>query len=361
MSKTDIFVSVIALLPDDAKIIDPFIQDVRRVLDESYTNFEILLVENGVQNPGVAVVRNLLTSERCIRLIRLSRQLERETAITAGLDAAIGDFVVIMDPDLDPHDEIPAMVDLCRSGDEVVLGVDRERRVGPIYRLFRKIFLRLTRRLVRLELVIDTTGFRVLNRQVVNAMTQIRRRDRYFPLIATEVGFTPKIHPYRRISRSGRKAHPNLRHAMRTGASVIIYNSNLPLRWVSMLGLTGSLLSFVYSLIVIVVYFVRKDVPLGWAPLSLQISGLLLLVFIIQMLIGEYIGRFLEEASDRPLYHVREEAASSVILAAPARLNVLDHSIESSGNAARPGDLPDGRLSHAADVKKSPRESASNP
>jgi hypothetical protein len=117
-----------------------------------------------------------------------------------------------------------------------------------------------------------------------------------------------------------------MRRALRIGISVIVFNSSMPLRFVSVLGLSGSLLSFAYSLFVIVNYLTRRDLMQGWTTLSLQVSGLFFLVFIILMLLSEYVARVLEESSDRPLYYVREEVASTLVLADPVRRNVLDRS-----------------------------------
>ena len=106
-----------------------------------------------------------------------------------------------------------------------------------------------------------------------------------------------------------------------------VNHSIAPLRLVSMCGLTGSFLSLLYSLYVVAIYLFKQDVMPGWTTLSLQVSGLFFLVFIMLTLIGEHLGRLLDEAVERPLYHVREEQASAVMLSDLARRNVIDHSV----------------------------------
>jgi hypothetical protein len=105
-----------------------------------------------------------------------------------------------------------------------------------------------------------------------------------------------------------------------------VNHSVAPLRLVSFLGLTGSFLSLIYSLYVVGVYLLKQDVMPGWTTMSLQVSGLFFLVFIMLTMIGEHLGRLLDEAVDRPLYHVREEQASAVMLSDLARRNVMDRS-----------------------------------
>jgi glycosyltransferase involved in cell wall biosynthesis len=326
MAKDDVFISVITVFDNAGEYVPEFAREVSDLLEARYSNFEILLVEGGSFGPPRPAIADLLAHNKCIRLLRLTRQVEYERALVAGLDAAIGDFVVIMDAESDPTSEVPAMVDQCRAGVDAVLGVDLSQSSGPLLRVARGAFFAIIRKLVRIEPVRSTTGFRVLSRHAVNALTRIRQRLRYFPLLAAEVGLTIATHPCPRITRSGKRYQESLRRALRIGISVIVFNSSVPLRFVSLLGLTGSLLSFAYSLFVIVNYLTRRDLMPGWTTLSLQVSGLFALVFIILMLLCEYVARVLEESSDRPLYYVREEVASTLVLADPVRRNVLDRS-----------------------------------
>jgi glycosyltransferase involved in cell wall biosynthesis len=328
MVKADVFVSVMAVFDEEDQSVSAFAREVAGVLEAHFANFEIVLVENGSLGRPRPAIADLLARDKCIRLLRLSRHVEYELAQMAGLDVVIGDFVVIMDSDFDPPSEVPAMVERCREGVDAVLGIDDSPRDGLLFRFFQEAFFAIIRKLIHVEPVRGTTGFRALSRHAVNALTRFRQRLRYFPVLAAEIGLTIATHPCRRIARSGKPHRDSLRRAVRIGISVIVFNSSVPLRFVSLLGLTGSLLSFAYSLFVIVSYLVRRDLMPGWTTLSLQMSGLFFLVFIILMLLCEYVGRVLEESSDRPLYYVCDEVASSLVLADPVRRNVLDRSFD---------------------------------
>jgi glycosyltransferase involved in cell wall biosynthesis len=287
MENTDLFVSVVAVLHDAAVIAPAFAGESYRLLDQRYTNFEIVLVDNGSGDATAQVVPELLGQYKCLRYLRLSRSMDDETAVIAGLDAAIGDYVVTLDPDFDPPAEIPAMVERCRDGHDVILGVDAgSGGHGPVYRAGRWAYFALTRWLVGVDLIQGTTGFRVLSRHAVNALTRVRQRRRYFAMLAAEIGFVTGAHHYRRTSRSGARPEVGLRRALRIGLSVIVNSSTAPLRLVSTLGLVGSLLSFLYSFYVIAIYLVKRDVMPGWTTMSLQVSGLFFLVFVMLALTG---------------------------------------------------------------------------
>jgi glycosyltransferase involved in cell wall biosynthesis len=329
MTKADVFVSAVAVLRSYARFLPAFVREVYRTLDERYANFELVLVDNGARDETPAVVRDLLKTHKCVRYLKLSRRMKPETAVMAGLDAAIGDFVVTIHPEFDPPAEIPALVEKCRGGADVVFGVAPfPRPPGAVYRALRWGFYRAAHSFLGLDPVRVNSGFRCLSRTAVNALTRVRQRKRFFGLLASEIGLTTATHEYRFISRSGKLPRVNLRRAARTAASMAVNHSVAPLRLVSVLGLAGSFLSLLYSLYVVGVYLFKQDVMPGWTTLSLQVSGLFFLVFVMLTMIGEHLGRLLDEAVDRPLYHVREEQASAVMLSDLARRNVMDRSVE---------------------------------
>jgi polyisoprenyl-phosphate glycosyltransferase len=329
MAKADVFVSVVAICRDAAGSIPGFVDELTAILDAEYTNFEIILLDNGSVDETGNVVRALLKEARCVRYLQLSRPLADETALTAGLDAAIGDFVVTMTPDYDPPGEIPAMVELCRAGGEVVVGVEDPPPVHDfLYRTLRRIFLRLTRALVRFEPVTGLTSFRCLSRAAVNALTRVRARRRFFSVVVADIGLRPVKHKFKPVVSSGNERRPSVVKAVRMGLSVLVHYSVAPLRLVSLLGLFGSLFSLAYSFYVVAVYLLKQDVMAGWTTLSLQVSGLFFLVFVMLTLIGEYLGRLMEEMVDRPLYHLREEHSSAVMLTDLARRNVINVSTD---------------------------------
>jgi glycosyltransferase involved in cell wall biosynthesis len=325
--KTDTFASVVAVLRSYARFLPAFIDDVLSTLDEHYSNYELVLVDNGSRDETPRIVRDLLKAKKCVRYLRLSRRQNAETAVMAGLDAAIGDYVVTLHPEFDPPSEIPAMVDACRGGADVVFGIAPfPSPPGWLYRGLRRAFHRMAKGMLGVEPPRANSMYRGLSRSAVNALTRVRRRRRFFGQLASEIGLSIATHEYQFISRSGKAPRVNLRRAARSAASLAMNHSAAPMRLVSLLGLAGSLLSLLYSLYVVGIYFLKNDVMPGWTTLSLQMSGLFFLTFVMLTLIGEHLGRLIDESVDRPLYHVREEQSSSVMLSDLARRNVMDRS-----------------------------------
>lgn len=327
LHKLDLFVSVIAVLHDNALVLRQFVEELSSILDRHYMNYEVLLIDNGSTDRTEEAVRQLLKQYKCLRYLRFTRQSDEETAIMAGLDGAIGDFVVSLNADCDPPSDLVEMVEQCRDGHDVVLGVARNAEPpGLVYSTFRRVFLAAARKLVGVDITTGTTRFRAYSRHAVNVLVKIRLRRRYFAVIAADVGFKTAFHPYDLISRSGQRRTRRLFRGVRIGLSVLIHNSIALLRVASTLGFIGSGLSFCYSLYVVIVYLFKVDVMPGWTTLSLAMSGLFAIAFVILALIGEYLGRLLEETSDRPLYYLRDEQSSQVMLADSTTRNVLDRS-----------------------------------
>ncbi|MBX7103786.1 MAG: glycosyltransferase [Gemmataceae bacterium] len=327
MSRAEVLVSAVAVVRDQAALLPEFLGELSKLLAAQFTHSEIVLIDNGSTDATESAVRETLRRIPGIRYLRLTRPTDEETALVAGLDAAIGDYVVCLNPDFDPPSVIPGMIDVCRSGADLVVGVDRgSTPPGGAYRFLRQRFLGLVRRFLDVDLPTGTTGCRALSRHAVNALVQVRQRRRYFLLVAADVGLVAKQYPYERISRSGAKPHTSLLRGLRIGLSLLVHNSLVPLRLISVLGLAGSFLSFLYTLYVIGIYLFKKDVLPGWTTLSLQVNGLFTLAFLMLALLGEYMGRLVEETTVRPLYHTRPEVSSAVDLSDPERRNVLGKS-----------------------------------
>ncbi len=328
---SDLFVSVVAPLHDDAAHIADFVKETEAVLLAHYVEYEIVLVDDGSRDDTREIVESLLSSHRCIRLLRLSRRFGVEIALAAGLETAIGDVVVTILPAVDPPRLIPRFVDVAIDGRDIVIGVAPARRDAS-YRLLRGCYDWLCRRVLDVDLIPGSTCFRALSRQAVNALLRVRSRRRYFSLLIDDIGFDSIRIEYEQEPRAS-VARPGLAALARGGVSLIVHNSTVPLRFVSLMGLTGSLLSLAYAFYVVMANILLATIAPGWTTLSLQVTGLMFLMFLMLALIGEYLVRLLEEVSDRPLYHVYSEKTSTVMLANPERTNVIRTAVDGGGDA----------------------------
>jgi len=301
------------------------LRETTRVLAETYDNWEIVLVDDGSIDGTPERVKALLGELEGIRLLVLSRRFGPEVALNAGLEAAIGDVIVTLDPASDPPELVPSMIGVAIQRHAVVQGVDcRPLKSGLIRRIGSRFFVWACRRLLDLTLVPRATGFRVMSRQAVNAIVEIKDQYRHLGLYASYTGFSTYCVEYEPRPRSGWTAPvPSLFQTVDAAISLVVTHSLRPLRWVSWLGLFASSLNLAYMAYVVLIGMFKRRVAEGWVTLSLQHAVMFLLLFVILTVVTEYVGRILSETRDRPLYYIRETAESSVLVPGEERRNVV--------------------------------------
>jgi dolichol-phosphate mannosyltransferase len=335
-ASSDCFVSVVAPLHNDADILEAFLADLTTVIRTTYRNYEIVLVDDGSSDNTIQCAVDLLGQHPYVRLIELSRSFGEEVAITAGLDSVIGDYVVVLIPEFevvlipefDPPELIPEMVERARRNQANVLGVDREarRRASWWLRLGSALFHRYANGVLHLRLNRDSTHFRVMSREAVNAIIRIKDRLRHMRVFTAYVGFAAEEFPYNQISRRDRTRRRGLFEAIELAVNIVVANSTQPLRVVALLGLLVSALNGLYVGYVLATYFLTRNVAEGWATRSIQTSVMFFFMFLVLAVLCEYAGRILSESQNRPLYYVLGERASSGILLDSERKNVVTHS-----------------------------------
>lgn len=329
MASTDLFVSVVAPLHNDADIITAFVDETMRMLAAHYANYELVLVDDGSRDDTVGRAAALLERYPCMRLIRLSRRFGQEIAISAGLDSVIGDFVVVMLPDSDPPDVVPEMVERSRSGAGIVFGIRRTRAGEPAWlRSGASLFYSLCNRWLGLHLPRNSTHFRVLSRQALNAVIQTRDRTRYLRTLSAFVGYGNQGFEYEPRQRRTPPRTKSFIESFDLAISIVVANSTRPLRLVTWLALLISGFFLLYMLYIVGVYLFKPGFAEGWVTLSMQSAVAFFFLFLILTVLSEYLGRLLGEVKEGPLYYVLEERNSSILIADEARRNVVVHSVD---------------------------------
>jgi polyisoprenyl-phosphate glycosyltransferase len=326
--RADCFISVIAPLSDDADIVEEYVTDVVETLRGRYAHFELVLVDDGSTDETVAVVTGLLDRFDAIRLICLSRSFGQEAAISAGLDSAIGDFVVVMLPDSDPPALVPQMIESARDGAGIVYGIRRTRRGEPLFlRLGAQAFYWYANRVLRLRTPKNATHFRVLSRQVVNALIQIKDQARYLRTLSGYVGYASRSVEYDPIRRRRATRRKSLFQAFQLAVDIIVTNSAQPLRHVTLLGVAVSGLNAMYVGYIVAIYMFKDEVAEGWVTQSLQTAVMFFFLFLLLTVLSEYVGRILDQVKDRPLYYVLEEHQGQAVTKIEERKNVVSKSV----------------------------------
>jgi glycosyltransferase involved in cell wall biosynthesis len=270
---------------------------------------EIVFVDDGSTDGTVEWIRQQAVREPRLKLVRLSRTFGHQIAITAGLDFAAADAVVIMDGDLqDPPEVIPELLKKWRAGYEVVYAVRASRRgENWLKRALAAAFYRFFRRLIDIDVPRDAGDFRLLDRQPLEALRNIRELHRFVRGLTCWVGFRQTAVTYDRDPRlAGRTKYPMFKSA-KLALDAVTSFSGAPLRWVVAIGLAVSVLGAFEAARIIVGRIVSPEkLQPGWASLT----ALVLILGGVQLvcigLVGQYVSRIFEEAKKRPLYFVRE-------------------------------------------------------
>lgn len=318
MNRSEQFVSVVLPFRDPPPDLTDRAAAVVAVLREHFRHYELILVDDGSDVPPTDL-DTLARQTPGVRLVRLSRRFGPDAARTAGLDSAIGDLVVLLGPD-DPPEAIPEVARLARDGVDVVRAIDRT-RPGALYRGCRAAFRWVCLRVFGWRLPSATVTLVGLSRRAVNALTRVRPRRRQLTLWIEQIGYPRADLPYDRIPGGSR--WPGLARAIDCGLDLLLSSSRSPLRVVSYVGLSAAALNLLAAAYVVGVNLVKSHVAEGWTTLAAQNSLMFFLVFLTLVLLAEYVGRNLEEAKGRPLYHVLEEVGGSLVAAEAGTRNVV--------------------------------------
>ena len=332
--------SVIVPCKNEAVILPESNRRLVQVLEQLGVRFEVIYVDDGSTDSTLPLLRDLQSADSRLRVVALSRNFGHQLAITAGLQHAAGDVMVVIDADLqDPPEVIAEFVAKWSAGFDVVYGVRQERAGETAFKLWTaKLFYRVINRLSDVEIPLDTGDFRLMDRKVVDAFLAMPERDRFVRGMVSWIGYSQAAVPYRRAARqSGNTKYPLLK-MLRLATDGIASFSNVPLRLATVLGFTSSAVAMVFILYALLVrLFTNNWVP-GWTTIFIAVLFMGGAQLICLGIIGEYLGRLYGEAKRRPLYLVRERLGfdgSALSAGAPSADEQSADSYQSAQERAR--------------------------
>ncbi len=269
--------------------------------------WELILVDDGSRDRSFETMLELRRDDPRVKLVRLSRNFGHQIAITAGLDRAEGEAVIVMDGDLQhPPEVIPQLVERWREGYEVVYGVMTAREGESWFkRTTAAGFYRLLRRLTEVD-VPAAGDFRLVDRKALEAFTSLRERNRYVRGMFSWIGFSQTGVSYASPERFAGETKYTLPRMLRLAAHGILSFSNVPLRFVLTLGFVVSAFAVAEAVYAVVGKLGGFYTVSGWASIVFVVSLLGGIQLIVLGVIGEYVGLIYDEAKRRPIYLVRE-------------------------------------------------------
>lgn len=304
--------SVVVPVYNEKEVLEEFYDRTKRVLlDVNGLDHEIIFVDDGSCDGSAQVITQFVGQDARVRLLKLSRNFGHQIAITAGIDAACGNAVVVIDADLqDPPEVILRFIEKWKEGYDVVYGVRETRDGETLVKVWTaSIFYRILKALVNLDIPVDAGDFRLMSRRVVEHLKAMQERDRFVRGLVSWIGFRQIGMMYRRDKRYAGETKYPYRKMIRFALDGITAFSSIPLKMATIMGYLTSLVAFAYACSVIVQKFMGYTVQ-GWATIMV---GLLFLggVQLISLgILGEYIGRIFNETKGRPLYIIDHEARS---------------------------------------------------
>lgn len=300
-------ISVVIPLYNEASIVRRLVDELNRQLTAMNEAFELVCVDDGSKDDTLSVLLELQKSKVPLKVVSLSRNFGLQAAITAGLNYASGDFVVIMDGDLqDPPELIPALFSKMKeTGAEVVSAVRTMRGEKFSKRFYINVFHKIFKNISEGDQVEQTGNFSLLSRKAVEAVLQFSEQHRYFPGIRNFIGFKHEFVSYDRPDRAEGSAKMDRKKLYGLAADAIYSFSKWPIKACLYLGLLGVVIFFL-AIIYTLVSKLTGLAPFGWSSTFLAISffGSVQLTFL--GLIGEYIFRIYKEVQKRPIYLVKE-------------------------------------------------------
>lgn len=307
-------VSLVVPVYNEEEAIDAFYDRASAALAAiEDTDYEILFVDDGSRDASLQKLREFAAKDPKIKVLKLSRNFGHQIAITAGMDAAAGDCVVVIDADLqDPPEVVAEMVARWREGFDVVYG-HRLERAGETHTklLTAKLFYRLLDRITGIEIPTDVGDFRLLSRPALDQLSSMREKDRFVRGLVAWIGMKQCAVDFHRDPRIAGETKYPFRKMIRFALDGITSFSTVPLKLAGWLGYASSALGFLYLVSVFVQYVAGITVQ-GWATMMVAMLFLGGVQLICLGIIGEYIGRIFNEIKPRPLYIVDELYADGV-------------------------------------------------
>ncbi|MDX5338117.1 MAG: glycosyltransferase family 2 protein [Cyclobacteriaceae bacterium] len=308
--------SIISPVYRAEKVLDQLVERIKVAVSPITADFEIILVDDYSPDSSWMKIEQLVQIHPEIKGIKLSRNFGQHYAITAGLDAAQGEWVVVMDCDLqDRPEEIPALYRKAQEGYDVVLAKRADRKDGLLKRMSSRIFYRTLAWLTGSKQDETIANFGIYHQKVIREITQLRESIRYFPTMVRWVGFRQTAIEVDHGANQERESSYNFKKLFNLALDIILAYSDKPIRLTIKLGLFVAFTGFLFALITLINYFQGEIIVAGYASLIISLWLLAGILLVTLGVVGLYVGKTFEGVKNRPIYIVEQKIGGPGLVA----------------------------------------------
>jgi glycosyltransferase involved in cell wall biosynthesis len=310
-----VFLSVACVVRDQAASLEQTVAEIGTVVGAMVSDYELIIVDNASTDDSVAILKQLTREQGQpnLQVYALTKEVDTDTASWVALENALGDFVVVIDPLVEDIHFLPEMLERATSGADVVFAANTLKpRQSLTYRAAFTAFNLLYKYFSGIHLASEAPQYRLLSKRVINFLLQHPQPAMTYRYLPASAGFAK--------ANLGYSAKPRVTNTKHLGGSIdrgmrlLVSSTRAPMRLVTSLSLFGAAANLLYSLYVLAISLFKSDVAPGWTSLSLQQSGMFLLISLVLLVLGEYILNVASRSNEGPLYHVGREFTSARIL-----------------------------------------------
>ncbi|GAA0880893.1 glycosyltransferase family 2 protein [Algoriphagus jejuensis] len=307
------FLTIVSPVYRAEQLLSELVSRIEAAVGGITQEFEIILVDDASPDGSWSVIEGLAAQNSRVRGIKLSRNFGQHYAITAGLDAAKGDWVVVMDCDLqDRPEEILALFAKAQEGFDVVLARRANRQDGFFKRISSKLFYRTLAWLTGSHQDETIANFGIYARKVVGEIVGMRESIRYFPTMVRWVGFRQTTVDVVHAANDERESSYNFKRLFDLGLDIMLAYSDKPIRLTVKLGLLVALTGFLFALYTLYRYLHGDIVVAGYASLIISIWMLTGFILATLGMVGLYVGKTFEGVKNRPIYIVEKRVGQAI-------------------------------------------------
>ncbi len=312
MSLFPVFLSLIITTRNEKDTLKKELEDISNSLKTLVDDYELIIIENASADRTISLLRDLTSPSGLpnLQVYALTKEVDRNAAAWAGIENALGDFVVVFNPAEDDLSVLPDMLEKAVSGSDVVFASNQLKPKQTIgYWLANGLFNFMYKQFNGIHLAKEAPEYRALSKRVINFILQHNQPATSYRHLPATAGFVKSYIEYQ--SDPKRRQTKKLSESIEKGIRLMVSTTRAPMRLVTVLSLFGAGANLIYSLYVVSIGLFAENVAPGWVSMSLQMSGMFFLISLVLLVLGEYILHMASLSNEGPQYHVGQEFTSA--------------------------------------------------